>query len=565
MTRLFRKIAKLVSRRERNLRRYRRLWATGNVDSSCVLLEQQGGLTANGNIYHVAREIASSSTLTGFTAHFVAEASRLDKLSKELTARGLAIDIVERRSRRYYELLATAGHLICDTSFPPEFAKRPGQILINTWHGTPLKTLGRLIPGESRKIGNVQKSFMSADYVLCPNTYTAEKLACDYMFDGFAPGSLLMGAYPRNAALFSDCSSTTGDICRYAYMPTFRTSSDGSRDGAVNDIAARLAVIDVLLDDNEELFTQLHPVVGAALDFSAYRHIRPFPSGVETYDFLASCDVLVTDYSSVMFDFAATGRKVVLFAFDEDRYFADRGFYMKLDDLPFPRTGDEGTLVNELRQPKSYDDTLLMERFCPFDSPLATKEFCDRILLGYPSPAGREKPIRRADHRALVYIDSAPRCKLASVIAGVKRIAESYEVLLAFPAKLVEEQPDLILEMPDRISFLPIAGSGPKLLHERVADKLAGIGLIGPHAYSFAMRNWHEYELARRLCGMSFDLLVCSGSDWRTSALLANVKTSRKVLILENSDNWPRRMRKAAQQSFNIEELIPSTEWADLS
>ena len=552
MARPFRKIAKLISVQQRNLRRYRRLWASAPIDPSCVLLEQQAGLTANGNLYHIAREMASASALGSFKAHFVADSSRQRDLSRELAERGLDIDIVERRSQRYYELLATSGHLICDTSFPPEFAKRPGQMLTNTWHGTPLKRLGRHIPGEGGRIGNVQKSFMAADLILCPNEFTAERLSRDYMFDGFAPGDLLMGGYPRNAALFGGEAPETGPGCRYAYMPTFRTASDGSRDAAVSDIASRLTEIDELLCNDEKLFAQLHPVVGATLDFSAYRHVRPFPAGIETYDFLASCDALVTDYSSVMFDFAATGRKVVLYTFDEDGYAQDRGLYLDMDELPFPRVREAGALVDELRRPKEYDDAALLKRFCPYDSPLATSEFCDRVLLGHPAPEGREKPVRRAGSKALVYIGYTPGNDLAEVIEAVEHIAKSHEVLLAFPARIVEEQPDFILEMPEDVSFIPVAGKSATLLHERAADKFAQLGLIGPRVHSIATRSWRTYELARQLCDMSFDLIVCCpGSNWRLARLLADARASRKLLVSSETGIWPHRMRKQIQDAFD--------------
>ena len=68
-------------------------------------------------------------------------------------------------------------------------------------------------------------------------------------------------------------------------------------------------------------------------------------------------DVLITDYSSVFFDFAITTKKIVLFTYDEEEYLAERGMYLELSDLPFPRVKTLDNLLDELRTPIEYDDT----------------------------------------------------------------------------------------------------------------------------------------------------------------------------------------------------------------
>ena len=88
------------------------------------------------------------------------------------------------------------------------------------------------------------------------------------------------------------------------------------------------------------LFVKLHPMAKNDVALDRFSHIRPFPDDCETYCFLNAADVLITDYSSVFYDFAITRKKCVLFTPDAADYEAERGFYRPLSSLPFPQTAD---------------------------------------------------------------------------------------------------------------------------------------------------------------------------------------------------------------------------------
>ena len=79
-------------------------------------------------------------------------------------------------------------------------------------------------------------------------------------------------------------------------------------------------------------------------------------------------DVLISDYSSVIFDFVCTGRKIVLFTYDKEEYQQERGMYMKIEKLPFPNVDNIHDLVSELRSPKKYSDEAFGELFCKYDN-----------------------------------------------------------------------------------------------------------------------------------------------------------------------------------------------------
>ena len=88
----------------------------------------------------------------------------------------------------------------------------------------------------------------------------------------------------------------------------------------------------------------------------AYQHILPFPTEVSNYEFLNCADALITDYSSVFFDFSLTKKPIILFMYDYDTYLADRGLYMDVRSLPFRQIYKTDELVECLRSGACLQD-----------------------------------------------------------------------------------------------------------------------------------------------------------------------------------------------------------------
>ena len=95
-----------------------------------------------------------------------------------------------------------------------------------------------------------------------------------------------------------------------------------------------------------------------------------------------AADVLVTDYSSVFFDFANTGRKIILYPYDYDTYIGERGLYTSLEDLPFPKVYSGEELAAELGRPKEYDDTEFRRTYCNYDNREAAVRLAKQVFLG---------------------------------------------------------------------------------------------------------------------------------------------------------------------------------------
>jgi len=141
-------------------------------------------------------------------------------------------------------------------------------------------------------------------------------------------------------------------------MPTWRGQSnqDVERSSYRAEVVDILSKLDETLTDGQKLYVNFHPIVQKDIVLDNYKHIEPFPGGVMKYDFLNSVDALITDYSSVFFDYSITGKPIILFTYDYDRYMADRNMYFDIKDLPFKRV-DTIEKLKECIRSGSYNDS----------------------------------------------------------------------------------------------------------------------------------------------------------------------------------------------------------------
>ncbi len=373
------------------------------VKHNVVLLESQHGRTLGGNIAAIAKELATAPEYKKFKIWLSCQENQMEEMQAKLKKHNLSkIRPVLTGSRQYFKLLATAKYLINDNTFVLDFIKRPEQVYLNTWHGTPLKTLGRKIKDDAGMIGNAQRNFLCADYLLCPNELTMRSLTEDYMIENLGNTRILLSGYPRNTAFLDEdrravirreCGIENMQI--YAYLPTWRgVVHQVESEGQNQQLAGYFEELDSLLQDHQRVYVKLHPMNSKGINLSMFRHILPFPQEYETYEFLNATDGLITDYSSVFFDYAISGRKVLLFTYDKEEYTSSRGFYFPMEELPFPQSATIEELVRCINEPKSYNDADFCKKYCAYDTKDATRVLCKRVFFNQTSPLIEERELK---------------------------------------------------------------------------------------------------------------------------------------------------------------------------
>lgn len=263
------------------------------------------------------------------------------------------VRFVLRDSKPYAKALATAKYIINNTSYPAFFSKRSGQICVNTWHSTTVKTIGYDLPDGNIQIANMIRSLLASDYVISPNTFMTGIFRDTFKLQGLFRGKVLELGYPRNdltartdrEKVLRDLRARGVDVDPtkkiILFAPTWRGASVGAVDSDISSLIQFREEVSAQIDLTEyQILIKAHHLVDRKLSTKERAAGNYVPRQIDTNELLAAVDVLVSDYSSIYFDFMVTDRPVLFYIPDKETYDNNRGVYFGLEELPGPATAD---------------------------------------------------------------------------------------------------------------------------------------------------------------------------------------------------------------------------------
>ena len=345
------------------------------------------GRSVRGSMQYILNELNSNEDFKDFKIYVRTDKDLTDDVVKEYIERNNWKRTVAVNSHlgRYME---SCKYLITESYFPYEWVKKPGQIMIDLWHGTPLKNLGVLKNGDKcHKTSIQQKNFLCADYLLYPNEFTRNVMWDSYKITSLLSAKALNMGYPRTSGMLKakeyEAESIRKEIAPngervYAYMPTFR--------GYLSDeeaIARETELLDYLdgeLKDDQILYVNLHHHIKEGLDCDKYKHIKLFPPLIDSYSLLAATDALISDYSSVFFDYLVLQKQIILYIEDYETYRSYQGLNIDIDELPFDLARTKDQIISMLETGKTYDDSEIFTSMCSNDAADNPEKFC-RLFL----------------------------------------------------------------------------------------------------------------------------------------------------------------------------------------
>lgn len=526
---------------------YIKYYETLPIRENVILLESQSATKADGSIFYILRYLKSSEKYADYKIYlssWIRYKKKINALLDHFDIKG--VNLVTYSSDEYVRLLASAKYLVNDVTFPAYFIKKEGQVYLNTWHGTPLKTLGRMI-GDDIAIGNAQKNFVCADYLLYPNEFTKKVMIRDYMLENISSGSSVLCGYPRNEIFFDEISRTitrgrlnVTDKKVYAYMPTWRGTVANVGSAKNNTYLMYIIYsLDSILTDDEVLYVNFHPLAVQKKDepeMKKLRHIKKFPEGYETYEMLNAADVLITDYSSVFFDFACTRRKIVLFPYDKEEYLETRGMYFDMDELPFPQVFDVPELIEELRSEKNYDDSEFVRKYNAYDCSDASRKLCDFVFLGEDTGLKTEKIPDNGKENVLLYAGNLDKngitTSLRSLTNSIDLDKRNYYI--SFCQSKAKKNAFQIATFNPKLNFFAIAEIKDLTPSDRVKNKLFRMKLISAKRYAKIANTRIEQDFLRSYGGARFDAAVqfCGYED--NIILLYSAFKGRNAVFVHN-------------------------------
>ncbi|CUH93585.1 CDP-glycerol glycerophosphotransferase family protein [Herbinix luporum] len=307
---------------------------------------------------------------------------------------------IKRFSLRYYYYVARAGYMVFNSRQPEWIVKREGNIFLQTWHGTPLKKLvfdiDDISSATPRYKQQVYKQSRAWDYLIAANEFSSKTFKRCFMFDN----TMLETGYPRNDILHSKDRDQIAAIIRkrlgipkekkiILYAPTWRDDEFYDKGKYKFKLQLDLDLMKKELGDEYVFLLRTHYFIADSLDVS---HLKGFAYNVSKYDDISELylisDILITDYSSVFFDFANLKRPMLFFTYDLEKY-RDvlRGFYIDIEkEVPGPLVFTSEEVVDSIKNidiieqkyKSRYEE--FYNRFCAWEDGQASKKVVESVF-----------------------------------------------------------------------------------------------------------------------------------------------------------------------------------------
>ena len=546
---------------------YLKYYKTLKIKEKDVLIEPQQGRTINGNMFYIMKELATNGQYSDYNIYVAIKPETISSAERILSKKNIKnVKIVKYLSREYYRLLAASKYLITDTSFLPFFIKKEGQVILNTWHGTPLKCLGKKVKIGYHNIGNVQKNFIISDYLLYPNEYTKEHMIEDYMLENISNSKVIISGYPRNTVFLDDDSReairkelnlNSKEIL--VYMPTWREGKTKEEiEENVNIITNNLKKLEESLADNQILYVNLHPLDKKGVDFKKFNKIKQFPEEYETYEFLNIADCLITDYSSVFFDFAITKRKIILFTYDEEDYLRVRGLYFDFNKLPFTKVRNIEELVKAINDNKQYDEEKFIKEFCSYDSKETTSKICETVILNKKNDLLIQDIKNNGKENILIYTGNLAKNGITSSLRNLLYNIDTNEknYYVTFSSNKIDKNCEQLLTFPENVKFIATTGLTNMTVLEKISFILYKKDLMPLKIFEKVIDRVYTDEVKRLYGKAKFDTVIqFCGYEFKKILLYSKFESNTVIYVHSDMDNEIKtrniQHRKTLEYAYN--------------
>ena len=496
-----------------------------DIDDDLVYIESGNGYDFTCNILRIVEELSSGryGDLKIFVYAKDNVHSRIKKLQKNYNLR---IDTLSSNETAATKTSEIAKYIITDSTMRPKFVKRTGQVFLQTWNGTPFKTLGIDNQSQEHKCADIQQALFASDYLLCPSVYMKDKLLNAYMMEKIYPGTILLGGNPGNSVFFSD-GKNLKDKLSLNDKKIFAYVIDGNY-----DIQSHLMELDKGLADDHMVLVKLNSSNADKIDFSNFSHIQIFPDEYDFNEVLNTADCLITDCSNAFFDYANTKRKIIIFNHDGQE---NPDTYFPISDLPFPKVKNTDELIYELNCDKNYDDADFLNDYCTYDNPDAAENICRHVFKGEETCI--EEKIENDKKNILIYSGGLKSNGMASslinVLSNIDR--QEYNIFICFAAWdpfIKENHVEAFKKMPHGSEYLPLRMS----LNFTVSEHREFVKFLKDpnRKVSETIIRMLKREFKRAFNGFPFDSVIHFNGYGIQETMLFSVSDAKKSIWVHN-------------------------------
>ena len=339
-------IIKIIARLRDLLYYLKYFFAFSNNDGNqYILFDSYAGKTFGDNPYYIFFKLLNSN----YKLVWVFNNEKMINEFNKTYPNHLAI---KYKSLAHFKYLKKASYWIFNYKTPPYFIKKDSTIFIQTWHGIPLKKLGNDLENTNQTFYRSMQSYQQmansysdegkkCDYFISPTSFSSNKFSSAFNFD---KNKIIESNYPRNELLLNHTSSDIKKIKEelnisegkkiILYAPTYRDNNSNLLNGYQSNYVLDFLKAKTLLE-NYIILYKPHYLISNTLDINN-ESIIDVSNYSKLDNLMIISDILITDYSSIYFDYSLLKRPIHFYMPDLFDYKDNlRGFYIDIDnDLP---------------------------------------------------------------------------------------------------------------------------------------------------------------------------------------------------------------------------------------
>ena len=346
--------------------RYTYYYLFYKVDDKTIFFESFGGASASCSPKAIYNYLIENKDYKDYKFIWAFKNPKKDHLIKK----NKNLIIVKSKSKDYYKYLSKSKYWIVNSLLDLSVIKKKNQIYVQCWHGTPLKKLrcditvtGSVLNTKEEVIKRNNLDVAKIDYFISPSKYSTEKFTSAFNLKNLNKENIIIEkGYPRNDKLINYTQNDINAIKEklniktnkkiILYAPTFRDDEHKSGLGYTYKLNIDFDKLKKELGKDYIILFRAHYFIANSFDFNKY---KDFVYNVSDYDDINDLyiisDLLITDYSSVFFDYAILKRPILFYMYDYKNYKTKlRDFYLDLKELPGPIIEKQEDLVKDIKQ-----------------------------------------------------------------------------------------------------------------------------------------------------------------------------------------------------------------------
>lgn len=528
--------------------KYRTYYKSAPIIKNTILYESYAGRGMVCNPYAIFKYLLHHPEFTHLKHYWIIEDFEDNRWIMEQYKNYSNIYFIKYRSDSYYKYMASCEYLITNVAFPAFLTPKSGQHYINTWHGIPLKTLGFDIPKGNISSRNTLRNFLMCDYLISPNSFMTSIYKTAFRLDGLYPGSIVEEGQPRNDLLFH---TNSDDIKRklllcgikldlnkkiILYAPTWRGEIYEEPDTDLNEYFRFLKILEDTIDTTKyQILIKPHQIVYKYIKSNKALTDQFIPATIDANELMSIVDVLISDFSSIFFDFLATNRPVLFYIPDLEEYKKSRGLYNSIDFLPGPVTDtmeDLPYLIANLENvQKDYKKQYinLKSWACPYDNGAV----CERLIntIFYHKNEYRQIKCQLSQKKKLlIYGGNLCNRSIRTSILGLINCInfDQFDVTLFLLPNNDQSNYDLICSIDSKVRVLSFLGPYNSDLKEQICYRMSSHKDSSFLAQKLFFPNKLFSDESKRIVGnASFDFVFdFAGDNFYYQSILHKIKSN---------------------------------------